>query len=164
MDRLLPALLLAAVAVAAALLLQRRGRRPVHPAAGYRAPDQLVRTDFPRPEAPWLVVAFTSRTCGTCRDVWERVRVLDSAEVAVAEVEVGEAPDLHTRYGIEAVPITCVADAAGEVRASFVGPVSATHLWAAVAEARAPGSVPPGCGAGSVPPDGTDGEDGAVRR
>jgi hypothetical protein len=31
------------------------------------------------------------------------------------------------------------------VRRSFMGPVSSTHLWAAVAELRDPGSVPPGC-------------------
>jgi hypothetical protein len=38
-----------------------------------------------------------------------------------------------------------VADQDGSVRASFLGPVSSTHLWAAVAELREPGSVPPGC-------------------
>jgi hypothetical protein len=38
-----------------------------------------------------------------------------------------------------------VADAEGAVRASFVGPATATDLWAAVAELRDPGSVPPGC-------------------
>jgi hypothetical protein len=32
--------------------------------------------------------------------------------------------------------LTLVVDDNGVVRTSFVGPVSATHLWAAVAEAR----------------------------
>jgi hypothetical protein len=49
--------------------------------------------------------------------------------------------------GTAAMPITCVADRGGDVVASFIGPVSSTHLWAAVAEARSPGSVPPGCAA-----------------
>jgi hypothetical protein len=31
------------------------------------------------------------------------------------------------------------------VAASFIGPVTATDLWAAVAEARDPGSTPPEC-------------------
>jgi len=35
-----------------------------------------------------------------------------------------------------------VADAAGVVRAAFVGPATATDLWAAVAEARQPGTSP----------------------
>ncbi len=38
-----------------------------------------------------------------------------------------------------------VADATGVVRASFLGPVTATDLWAAVAEAREPGSTPDEC-------------------
>ncbi len=147
MDRLLVALALAAVAVGVAVLVQRRrpGPAPAPSPDGFRAPDRLERADFPRPEAPWLVAVFTSATCSTCAAVRERAAVLDGAEVAVCEVEVGERPDLHTRYGIEAVPIVVVVDAEGVARASFVGPVSATHLWAAVAEAREPGSVPEGC-------------------
>jgi len=34
------------------------------------------------------------------------------------------------------VPIVVIADLDGVVRKSFVGPMSATDLWAAVAEAR----------------------------
>ena len=48
-------------------------------------------------------------------------------------------------HTITAVPTLVVADADGVVRASFLGPVTATDLWAAVAELREPGSVPPGC-------------------
>ena len=60
---------------------------------------------------------------------------------------------LHERYAIEAVPATLVVDGDGVVVASFIGPVTATDLWAAVAEAREPGTTPPrvppalsGCG------------------
>jgi hypothetical protein len=51
-------------------------------------------------------------------------------------------PDLHARYAIEAVPILVIADAAGVVRASFIGPHTATDLWARLAEVREPGSTP----------------------
>lgn len=146
MERLIITAVLAVVVVAVALLLQRR--RPAAPAAapaGYEAPTDLVRTDFDRPEADWLVAVFTSATCSTCADVWSKASLLESSEVAVQLVEVGSRPELHQRYGIEAVPIVAVADSQGTVRASFLGPVSSTHLWAALAELREPGSVPPGC-------------------
>jgi len=61
---------------------------------------------------------------------------LASDEVAVAEIEVGARPDLHERYGIEAVPTLVIADAEGAVRGSFVGPPTTAELWARVAEAR----------------------------
>jgi hypothetical protein len=77
--------------------------------------------------------------------VWERARHLESDAVAVQEVEYGADRALHDRYAIEAVPVSLVVDQAGVVRASFVGPVTATDLWAAVAEAREPGSTPDAC-------------------
>jgi hypothetical protein len=60
-------------------------------------------------------------------------------------VEVKAEPELHERYGIEAVPIILVADADGVVRASFVGPPTATDLWGTIAELREPGSLPDAC-------------------
>ena len=101
--------------------------------------------DFDRPDAPWLVVVFTSATCDTCAGVWERAQHLASDAVAVQEAEVTARKDLHDRYAIEAVPATLVADADGVVVRSFLGPVTATDLWAAVAEAREPGSTPDSC-------------------
>jgi hypothetical protein len=88
------------------------------------------------------VAVFSSASCATCAGVVAKAKVLDSPEVVVDDVEVGRRPDLHVRYRIEAVPITVVADRDGIVRASFIGPVSATDLWAAVAEVREPGSTP----------------------
>jgi hypothetical protein len=145
-DRLLLAAALAAVIVVVALVLQRR--RPDAPsrAATVEPPAQLDRADFVSPAAPWLVVVFTSATCSTCAKVWSTAEVLASDEVAVQQVEATRDAELHRRYRIEAVPIVVVADAAGVVRRSFMGPVSSTHLWAALAELREPGSVPPGCG------------------
>lgn len=149
MDRVALAVALAAVVIVVALVLQRR--RPDAPAGAgvqHAAPPQLDRADFERPEAPWLVVVFTSATCSTCADVWAKAEVLASDEVAVQEVEAVRDRALHQRYQVGAVPIVVIADRRGVVVDSFLGPVSATHLWAALAEAREPGSVPDGCSGG----------------
>ncbi|MGE3620129.1 MAG: hypothetical protein AB7L84_06670 [Acidimicrobiia bacterium] len=145
MARLILALVLAAAAVGVAALVQRR-QRPAPPVrTGHAVPDQLRREDFARPDAPWLVVVFSSATCDSCAGVWDRARHLESDAVATQEVEVVADRELHRRYGIEAVPTTVVVDARGVVRASFLGPVTATDLWAAVAEVREPGSTPGSC-------------------
>lgn len=132
-------------ALVAYLVERRRPEPPTQP--HWSAPSQLDRDDFGHPDIPWLVAVFTSATCDSCAGVMDKARVLGSSEVAVEEVEVTTKPDLHRRYQVEAVPIVVVADAQGVVRASFVGPATATDLWAAVAEARAPGTSPePGLG------------------
>lgn len=144
MERYLIAAALIAVAVAVAAVLQRR--RPDAPTqSSWTVPAQLDRHDFQRPEAAWLAVAFTSATCDTCAGVAEKVAVLASDAVAVQEIEAVRDTHLHDRYGIDAVPTLVIADADGVVRASFVGPVTATDLWATMADLREPGSVPPGC-------------------
>jgi hypothetical protein len=144
-ERALTAIVLAVVVLGVAWVAQRR-RRPDAPVrTGFAVPQQLDRSDFDRPSTPWLVAVFTSATCDSCAGVWERARHLDGGAVVVQEVEVGARKDLHDRYGIEAVPTTVVADADGVVRDSFLGPVTATDLWAAVAELREPGSTPGGC-------------------
>jgi hypothetical protein len=130
------------VAVAVALVLRRRSRPDTPTQATWTAPRQLDRTDFARPDADWLVAVFSSSTCASCAAMVEKANVLASASVAVEELEARARRDLHRRYGIEAVPITVVADAAGVVRAAFVGPATATDLWATVAELRQPGSSP----------------------
>ena len=146
MDRILVALALAAVVVVIAVVLQRRRPdAPTQPSGGFTAPVQLDRADFDRPDAPWLVAVFTSATCATCAEVAAKAAVLESGEVAVQIVEAVEDRSLHERYRIEAVPIVAIADGKGVVGSSFMGPVSSTHLWAALAELRDPGSVPPDC-------------------
>jgi hypothetical protein len=135
--QLLVALVLAVVAVGVAAVLRRRGGHdgPIQGPA-WTAPEQLDRQDFDRPDAAWLVVVFSSATCDSCAAMVDKARVLASADVAVQEVEAGARPELHERYRIEAVPITVVADGAGVVQASFIGPATATDLWAAVAGLR----------------------------
>jgi hypothetical protein len=140
--RVVLAVVLVAVALAVAAYLRRRQAPDAPTQVRYLAPSQLDRADFARPDAPWLVAVFSSASCATCADMVRKAMVLQSAEVAVDDVEVTARKAVHDRYRIDAVPITVVADAAGVVRAAFVGPASATDLWAAVAEARDPGSSP----------------------
>ncbi|MCB1002398.1 MAG: thioredoxin family protein [Acidimicrobiales bacterium] len=149
MDRLLLALAIVAVAVVVALVARRRRVADAPTQTTHHVPDQLDPADF-RPlvdpesaEAPWMVVVFSSATCHTCGEMVAKARPLASRQVAVVEVEYGAQTDLHRRYRIDAVPTTVVTDRAGVVRASFLGRVSATDLWAEVAEVREPGSRPP---------------------
>lgn len=150
-DRFLIAAAVVAVAGVVALALQRT--RPDPPTQeGWSVPSQLDRADFVRPDAPWLVAVFTSATCDSCALTWDKARHLTSDAVAVQEVEATTGRDLHQRYGIDAVPTVVVADADGVVRASFLGPPTATDLWAAVVELREPGSTPSSC---TNPPGGS---------
>jgi hypothetical protein len=125
-----------------ALVLARRRPPPQPVRDADRIPRQLRRADFPHPEAPWLVVLFSSATCDSCKGMVPKVAALASDHVATAEVPYPAERELHERYGIEAVPLVLVADALGEVRAHFEGAATATDLWAAVAAVReqAPGA------------------------
>jgi len=133
------AVIVAAVAAVAAAVITRRTRvdAPTQPDS-YAVPPMLDRADFDRPEAPWLVAVFSSATCLSCQDAWDKARHLESAEVVVQDIEAIERNDLHERYGIDAVPMIVLADDAGVTRASFVGVPSAADLWAALAELRTP--------------------------
>lgn len=144
MERLLIAAVLIVVAVGVAMVLQRR--RPAAPAGTeWNIPVQLDRRDFRSPDAPWLVAVFTSATCDACSDVAMKADALRSASVEVQELEVSADADLHRRYGIDAVPLVLIVGADGVVARHFLGPVTATDLWAGVAEAREPGSTPESC-------------------
>jgi len=127
----------AIVAVAAAVAAVARRRRPDAPTQlrGH-VPVQLDRADFARPEAPWLVAVFSSATCRSCADVAAKAAVLASDDVAVVDVEFATHRDIHERYAIDSVPLVVIADASGVVHRHFLGPVTATDLWAAVAWAR----------------------------
>jgi hypothetical protein len=144
-------LLIAAVVLALSLgigaVLRRRRVVDAPTQAGFAAPTQIDRADFAEATSPWLVAVFSSASCTTCVDTVRKAKVLACAEVAVVDVEYSAASALHGKYQVDAVPMVVVADRVGVVRASFVGPVSATDLWAAVAEARQPGTSPePGLG------------------
>ncbi|HVE94897.1 MAG TPA: thioredoxin family protein [Acidimicrobiales bacterium] len=136
MDRLAPMLAVLVVALIVAFVLRRR--KPAAPTQPqlWPAPVQLDRADFVRPAAPWLVAVFTSATCEGCARVTAKAEVLAGDEVAYEAVPFQERRDLHERYGVEAAPTTVIADADGVVQKSFVGDVSATDLWAALASLR----------------------------
>lgn len=137
-----------AVVVGALLVLgaqQFNKRRRFEPPTqqAWKVPQQLDRADFVRPDAPWIMVVFTSATCNSCAKVGGMAEVLRSDDVAVDIVDYQNRTDTHKRYAIDAVPTTVIADHQGVVVKSFVGPTTATDLWAAMAEAREPGSTPP---------------------
>ncbi len=139
--------ILIVVVGAAALVLRRRQTIDPPTQKIWTVPAQIDRNDFSAPHQAWMVVAFTSATCHTCDDIKRKIAVLASNEVAVLAVDYPAQAAVHKRYNIDAVPAVIIADRDGVVRASFLGPVTATDLWAAVAEARDPGSTPePGLG------------------
>jgi len=134
-ERLVVAGVLLLVAVAVAVVVRRRRPTAEMPPT-FTAPTTLDRADFTRADAPWLVVVFTSSSCSGCAEVAEKARGLESDSVAVQEVEHAAERELHDRYAVGAVPLVVIADAAGTVRAHFFGPVTATDLWASMAELR----------------------------
>ena len=136
MDRLLIALGIAVVAVAVGLVWRRRRGPDAPTRSSGSVPEQLDRADFASPSAPWLVAVFTSATCSSCADVQAKAEVLGSDDVAIDVIEYQTRRDLHQRYRIDSVPLVVIADDAGVVQQHFLGPVTATDLWAAVAAAR----------------------------
>jgi hypothetical protein len=140
--RLAIAAVLVAVVLAIALVAQRRRRPAPPPRAAYPVPRQLQRDDFPRPDAPWLVAYFWSRTCDSCGGLTPKVAALESRDVATCTLEAIDDRAVHQRYEIAAIPMILLADNDGVVRRAFVGAVSATDLWAAMADLRSPGSAP----------------------
>ncbi|MGH9011767.1 MAG: thioredoxin family protein [Acidimicrobiia bacterium] len=135
-SRLVVALIVVVAAIVVARLLQRR--RPAPPTRdAYPVPAQLDRQDFPRPDAPWLFVLFSSRTCDSCGPMVSRVCGLESESVATVQVEAQADKALHDRYRIEGVPMVVLADGDGVVRAGFVGSVDTWELEAALTDAQA---------------------------
>jgi len=141
MERLIVAAALITLAAAAAFLLRRR--RPAPPTQPHwTVPTQLDREDFEESGRAWLVAVFTSSACQSCQRATAKAAVLASPQVAYQEIAYQDDKELHERYGIDAVPTIVMADGEGVVRKSFVGVPSATDLWAALAEARTPGTSP----------------------
>jgi hypothetical protein len=139
--RIVIAVLILATVGGVALLMRRRPPE-APPRDVYPVPKQLDRADFPRPEATWLVVLFSSAACDSCRGLDEKLTPLESDDVAVCVIDAEHHGALHRRYDLAAIPTTIVADDEGVARRAFVGAFTATDLWAAVAELRDPGSTP----------------------
>ena len=137
------AAVLVVLAVVVAGVLQRlRDRSDAPTQSRWAVPTQLDRADFDGGGVPWLVAVFTSAACDSCVRAVEKATVLACESVTVQDVPYQLREDLHTRYAVDVVPMILVAGPDGAVAASVVGVPTATDLWAAVAEARAPGTSP----------------------
>lgn len=99
-------------------------------------PTQIDRSDFAEEQKEWLVLAFTSSSCNTCTDIERKAVALRSRNVAVDVCEYSVNQVLHKKYAIDAVPTLLFVDNEGVVRKGFLGPASATDIWAALARVR----------------------------
>ncbi|MEI7971312.1 MAG: hypothetical protein WCI10_02075 [Actinomycetota bacterium] len=99
-------------------------------------PTQIDRDDFAEPSKDWLVLAFTSTSCNACADIERKAVVLKSSAVAVDVCEYVAQRELHKKYAIDAVPTLLLVDRQGVVQKGFLGPASATDIWAALARVR----------------------------
>ena len=125
---------LVVVAVVVAMRAAPRRRPADAPTqAEFGVPGQLDRADFARPDAAVAgggVLVGHLRSCAA----WSTRPGAGQRRGGRGGGRGERAARPPRRYHIEAVPITVVADGAGVVRAAFVGPATATDLWAAVAE------------------------------
>ena len=135
-ERIVVVLVLGTVAVVVAAVLRRWGRPDAPTRPTWAVPDQIDRGDFDRPDVPWLVVVFSSSTCTACRGTWEKARQLASDEVAVQDLDSVADAGLHSRYGVDVVPMVLLVGPDGAVRSSFLGEPPTAELWAAMASAR----------------------------
>jgi len=132
-----------------ALAARRRQMSDAPTQKVFSVPSQIDRADFDSSETikghpEWLIVVFTSSSCHVCADVWDKVQVMATNQVGVFKADFESDRALHERYGIDAVPTLIICDGAGVVQGHFLGPVSATDLWAAVATVRDPSTQPDG--------------------
>ena len=138
MISLLIALMIGSVVAVIAIIVRRRQVVDAPTKKVFAAPTQIDRSDFPSTEHEWMVAVFTSASCHVCADMLAKAQVVASKKVAVVDVEYSNSKELHRKYNIEAVPTIVICDDCGVVHKSFLGPVSATDLWAGVAAARDP--------------------------
>ena len=94
MNRLVAVVVVFAIAGVVALILQRRRPdSPTQPTA-YPVPTQLDRADFTRPDAPWLVVLFSSETCGGCAQAFQSAIISGIASSSLALSSMRPIPNL----------------------------------------------------------------------
>lgn len=122
---------------ALAIYFQRRKSTEIV-VSNFEAPVKIDRDDFKECSAEYLVVVFSSQTCKSCQNVIEKAKVLQSSSVDVQNLDYTESGGkaLHLKYEIEAVPTTLIVDSNGVVQESYIGPVTATDLWAGLAKTR----------------------------
>lgn len=132
------ALVIGAVVTGAAMVIRQRRVVDAPTQKVFSAPTQIDRSDFSTSQHEWMIAVFTSATCHACADMLAKAQVVASKNVSVIEIEYSNKKELHRKYNIEAVPTVVVSDVHGVVRKSFLGPVSATDLWAGIASVRDP--------------------------
>jgi len=130
------ALTIGVVVAVAALVIRQRRVIDAPTQKVFSAPTQIDRTDFPTAQHEWMIAVFTSASCHACADMLAKAQVVASKNVSVVEIEYSNKKELHSKYNIEAVPTVVVSDVRGIVHKSFLGPVSATDLWAGIASVR----------------------------
>ncbi len=108
-----------AASVIALVVNKRSPDVPTSPSFG--VPQQLDRADFAAPEAGWLFVLFSSKTCLACADAREALLAVGSTGAQVQELEVESNRALHEKYAIDAVPTIVLADHEGVVQWSYLG-------------------------------------------
>lgn len=127
------ALILGAVACLVALVASRRRVRWRGVLASPDIPSTLDRAAFVRAGLdvsgkPWLVAVLTDGNCRTCGSALDRLSPVAGPTVAVVEVDADHHTELHDAYGVDAVPLTLVADGEGAVQAWILGPPTAGDI------------------------------------
>lgn len=126
------------MSIVAILLLVARKKKPQTQVTSFDLPTQIDVEDFEDPTCELHVIMFSSEHCDGCDSVWDKAQVLSSSTVEVlkASYQDKQGRILHDKYQIEAVPSLVICDADGKTLKAFLGSVTATDLWAAVAELR----------------------------
>lgn len=125
------------IAVLAVLLFSARRKAEETKPTSYDLPSVIEVGDI-NDTATVHVLMFSSTSCEGCSGVWDKAKVLESKEVEVLNISYQDeqGKKLHEKYQIEAVPSLLITDKQGNTLKAFMGSVTATDLWAAVAEAR----------------------------
>ena len=79
-----------------------------------------------------ILINFSSRHCGPCRQMQPTLAELERSGVPVRHVDVSDEPDLARRFGIRSTP-TFVVVSGGQEVTRLVGTASAAQLQAAIA-------------------------------
>ncbi len=133
MDRLIVAVVLVVLSVAAAVVINRRQAGAPFTIRHGAVPSRVRPEDVGLPAGAAIVI-FTEATCRSCQQALALVKGPAGAELPVAEIEYGQQRPLHDQYGIDTVPTTVVVDAEGVVVGGWTGSVDPGLLAAALAE------------------------------
>lgn len=135
MERLAIAAALVVIALAVALVAQRRRGVGASGVPHSSVPASVDLSSLGIDAGPAIVV-FTEETCQTCAAAIAVVRGPAGAGLPVTEVPFAAERELHRRHGIDTVPTTVVADLDGQVVDGWIGRVEVSGLAAALAQVR----------------------------